>query len=59
MCVTIQMCMPLQEEIVCVFDADQVCKPEFFIRTLQWIQDDETTIVLTPQHFWNYNPRGT
>jgi hypothetical protein len=30
-------------------DLVQVATEEFFVRTLQWMQDDQTTIVLTPQ----------
>jgi hypothetical protein len=36
----------------------QVCKPDFFIRTLQFMQDDDASICLTPQHFHNYDPKG-
>ncbi len=42
----------------------QVASLQFFVRTLQWMQDDETSIVLTPQvnsacHFnasWRLHP---
>ena len=32
-----------------MFDADQVARPNFFTRTLPWLQDGKETIVLTPQ----------
>lgn len=46
------------DEVICVFDADQVAKEDFFVRTLQWMQDDKTSIVLTPQYFHNFNPKA-
>ena len=40
-------------QLVAIFDADMICRPEFFLRTLQWMQHDELTIVNTPQYFHN------
>lgn len=41
-------------EMVAFFDADQVCSPEFFIRTLSVM--GTSTLLLTPQRFSNVNP---
>lgn len=43
-------------EVVAVFDADMVAQPNFFTRTLPWLQDGRQSIVLTPQFFHNFDP---
>jgi cellulose synthase/poly-beta-1,6-N-acetylglucosamine synthase-like glycosyltransferase len=41
-------------EIICIFDADQVAKPEFFLRTLPLFDSgDDVGMVLSPQCFHN------
>jgi len=41
-------------EILCIFDADQVAKPEFFLRTLPLFDSgDDVGMVLSPQCFHN------
>jgi len=41
-------------EILCIFDADQVAKPEFFLRTLPVFDSgDDVGMVLSPQCFHN------
>ena len=46
-------------EVVVTFDADMVPVPEFFMRTLPYLLDDQTAIVQTPQHFWNIDHDST
>lgn len=41
--------------MVAVFDADQVARPNFFTRTLPWLQDGRESVVLTPQFFHNFD----
>lgn len=43
-------------QLITVFDADMVCSPDFFIKTLPRIMDDRVSLVLTPQAYHNYNP---
>ena len=38
-----------------MFDADQVARPNFFTRTLPWLQDGRESVVLTPQYFHNFD----
>lgn len=40
-------------ELVITFDADMVPVPEFFMRMLPCLQQEEVAIVQAPQHFWN------
>ena len=41
-------------EILCIFDADQVAKPEFFLRTVALFDSgDDVGMVLSPQCFHN------
>ena len=40
-------------EVVVTLDADMVAKPEFFMRMLPYLLDEQTAIVQAPQHFWN------
>ena len=41
-------------EILCIFDADQVAKPEFFLRTVPLFDSgDDVGMVLSPQCFHN------
>jgi cellulose synthase/poly-beta-1,6-N-acetylglucosamine synthase-like glycosyltransferase len=42
-------------QVVAVFDADQVARPNFFTRTLPWLQDGRESVVLTPQYFHNFD----
>lgn len=42
---------PLEDEVVAIFDADMVCRPNFFTRTLPVL--DDCDMVLTPQWFYN------
>ncbi len=39
-----------------VFDADMNAKPEFFLKVLEVMYDDEISLTLTPQAFSNINP---
>ena len=43
-------------QLITVFDADMVCSPEFFTKTLPRIVDDRVSLVLTPQAYHNYDP---
>jgi hypothetical protein len=43
-------------EVVVVFDADMNAKPEFFLKVLEVMYDDEISLTLTPQAFSNINP---
>ncbi len=37
------------DEVVVVFDADMCAKPEFFLKTLEVLCDDDVALCLTPQ----------
>ncbi|KAG1672206.1 hypothetical protein FOA52_002907 [Chlamydomonas sp. UWO 241] len=41
------------KECVVVFDADMNCKPDFYLKQLEVMVDDEIGLLLTPQAFYN------
>ena len=44
-------------ELVCIFDADQVANPDFFLKTLRLFDaGDNVGMVLSPQCFYNLDP---
>ncbi|KAK9803902.1 hypothetical protein WJX72_003331 [[Myrmecia] bisecta] len=43
-------------ELCCVFDADMICIPEFFMKILPELNDPKVGLVLSPQKFHNYDP---
>ena len=46
-------------EIICVFDADQVANPDFFLKMLyKFDAGDDVAMVLSPQSFYNTNLRA-
>ncbi|KAK9785109.1 hypothetical protein WJX73_003901 [Symbiochloris irregularis] len=47
------LCIPFTE-LVCIFDADQVCNADFFLKTLPLFDSgDDVGMVLSPQAFFN------
>lgn len=48
--------IPLSEIIV-VFDADMIAKPNFYTKILEVMADDDCSLCLTPQGFHNVNPQ--
>ena len=46
-------------EVICVFDADQVANPDFFLKMLYKLDaGDDVAMVLSPQSFYNTNLRA-
>lgn len=45
-------------QLVCVFDADMLPKPEFFVRMLLELNDPQVALVLSPQSFHNFDPKA-
>ena len=47
------------DEVICVFDADQVPNADFFSKTVPLLDGgQDVAMVLTPQTFYNLNPNG-
>lgn len=47
------------DEVVCVFDADQVANADFFMKTVPKLDGgQDVAMVLSPQTFYNLNPDG-
>ena len=49
---------PASLQLLCIFDADMLPKPEFFMKMLPELNDPRVALVLSPQSFHNYNPRS-
>ena len=45
-------------QLLCIFDADMLPKPEFFMKMLAELNDPRVALVLSPQSFHNYNPKS-
>jgi hypothetical protein len=41
------------KELIVIFDADMNCKQDFFLKTLEVMIDDDLSLTLTPQAFYN------
>ncbi len=46
------------KECIVVFDADMNCKPEFFLKMLEVMLDDDISLTLSPQAFFNADIDG-
>ena len=49
---------PASLQLLCIFDADMLPKPEFFMKMLPELNDPRVALVLSPQSFHNYNPKS-
>jgi hypothetical protein len=47
-----------KDELVVVFDADMCAEPNFFLKVLEVMCDDDVALCLTPQAFTNVNPKA-
>ncbi len=56
--ITIGVTVPLAE-VMCIFDADQVPNPDFFLKTVPLLDaGQDVGMVLSPQTFYNLHPEG-